>query len=136
MNQEYPGRLHYPVGWLLVGLVLLTVGCQRGPKRHHVSGRILYRGESVPAGEIYFDPDYTKGPDGPQGFARILNGQYDTRKVGKSIASGPHVVRILGFDGKQAPEMPLGRKLFEFVTHAEVADDVTLDFEVPVREQP
>ncbi len=129
---------HSPA-WSLVlgtGLLLLAASCDRGPKRHHISGQVLYDGKPVPAGEIYFDPDVTKGHDGPQGFARIQDGQYDTREVGKAVAAGPHVVRIFGFDGKPGPELPLGRALFaEYTTPADIPDrgDATLDFQVPAR---
>lgn len=124
--------------WLLLGagLVLLAAGCARGPKRHHVSGQVLYDNQPVPAGEIYFDPDVAKGHDGPQGFARIKDGRYDTRESGKALAAGPHVVRILGFDGKTPPgqDLPLGRPLFaEYRTTADVPDSegAALDFRVP-----
>jgi hypothetical protein len=122
--------------WLTAGLVLLGVGCDRGPKRYPVSGRVLYDGKPIPFGEIYFDPDVSKGNDGPQGFSRIIDSQYDTRQGGLAAASGPHVVRILGFDGKPGPELPLGRPLFsEYTTSANIPDqgDATLDFAVPAR---
>lgn len=128
----------YPA-WLLLGsgLVLLVAGCENGPKRHHVSGQILFDGKPVPAGEIYFDPDVTKGHDGPQGFARIKDGRYDTRESGKALAAGPHVVRILGFDGKTPPgqDLPLGRALFpEYKSPADIPGlaGVSLDFRVPL----
>jgi hypothetical protein len=94
----------------------------------------------VPAGEIYFDPDVSKGNDGPQGFARIKDGQYDTRQGGVAAGSGPHVVRIFGFDGKTPPgeDLPLGRRLFsEYKASADIPDqgDAKLDFEVPARER-
>jgi hypothetical protein len=50
----------------------------------------------VPAGEITFEPDATAGNQGPAGYAKIADGQYDTRKTGKGTVGGPHVVRITG----------------------------------------
>src|SRR5262245_247161 len=96
-----------------IGLALLA-GCGGGPKRLHLSGQVLYNGQPVPAGEIYFDPDVAKGKDGPQGFARIENGRYDTRKGGVPLTAGPHVVRILGFDGNARPgaDVLYGKRLF------------------------
>jgi hypothetical protein len=125
---------------LLVGIAFLLDGCERGPKRHHVSGQVLWDGKAVPAGEIYFDPDSTKKNDGPQGFARIKDGRYDTRDGGVPASSGPQVVRILGFDGKTPPgeDLPLGRRLFaEYQTTADIPDrgDATLDFKVPAKGQ-
>ena len=122
---------------LLVGaLVVLAGGCDHGPKRHPVSGQVLYDGKPIPFGEIYFDPDVAKGNDGPQGFARIQDGQYDTREGGSPAAPGPQLVRILGFNGKPGPELPLGRPLFpEYTTSADipVQGNATLDFSVPAR---
>lgn len=120
------------------GLLMLTAACDRGPKRYHVSGQVYYDGKPVPAGEIYFDPDVTKGHDGTQGFARIKDGQYDTRVASKGVAPGPHIVRILGFDGKVPPgeDLPFGKPLFtEYKTTADIGDqgDATLDFKVPGR---
>jgi hypothetical protein len=125
------------LGWLLLGVGLVVLaGCDSGPKRHHVSGQVVYDGKPVPVGEIYFDPDVTKGHDGPQGFARIKDGRYDTRQGGLPVTAGPHIVRILGFDGHPAPEQPLGRRLFEEYkksTDISAQDNATLDFEVPAR---
>jgi len=119
-----------------LGLVLVATGCERGPARRHVAGQVLHAGKPVPAGEIYFDPDVRKNHDGPQGFARIKDGRFDTRDLGKPLAPGPHVVRILGFDGKTPPgqDLPLGRRLFrEYTTKTTIADEdgVTLNFDVP-----
>jgi hypothetical protein len=129
-----PGRLLL----LGVGLVLLVAGCDSGPKRCHVSGQVLYEGKPVPAGEIYFDPDFTKGHDGPQGFARIKDGRYDTREIGKPLAAGPHVVRVLGCDGKIPPgeDLPFGRPLFaEYKQSVDIPaqENATVDIDVPVR---
>jgi hypothetical protein len=120
-----------------IGFVLL-VGCDSGPKRHHLSGEVKFNGNPVPAGEIYFDPDVTKGHDGPQGFARIKDGRYDTRAAGLPMTAGPHFVRILGFDAVPGPEQPLGKRLFpEYRTSATIPDegDATLHFDVPERKQ-
>lgn len=124
------------IAWLHVTPLVFLVGCDRGPKQVHLSGQILFQGERLPAGEIYFDPDFRKGMDGRQGFARIEHGHYDTRKMGVPLAAGPHIVRILGFDGKTGPDAPYGSPLIsangEFVTGADVpASDATLDFDIP-----
>lgn len=128
--------------WLrafICGCLFLVSGCGRGPAKVHLSGAIVYDGKPVPAGEIFFDPDFTKKHDGPQGFARIKDGRYDTREFNKPVAPGPHVVRILGFDGKLAPEAPFGTALFpEYQTPAGVPNkaDVKLDFEVARKAAP
>jgi hypothetical protein len=134
-----PGRPG-PAGLLFGVALAVLAGCDAGPKRLHLFGQVLYDGKPVPTGEIYFDPDVTKGKDGPQGFARIVNGRYDTRDGGVPLTAGPHVVRIFGFDGKARPEddLPFGRRLFaDFSTAADVPDrpDANLDFQVPARGQ-
>src|SRR5262245_501025 len=122
--------------WAMVGLALLAAGCG-GRKTVHLTGEVTFDGKQVPIGEIYFDPDAKKGQDGPQGFARIIDGKFDTRKGGVPPGPGPHVVRILGFDGKPQPDRELiyGPRLFpEYSTTADVpARDGTLDFQVPTR---
>jgi hypothetical protein len=121
---------------LLAAALAVLAGCDSGPKKYHVSGQVLFDGKPVPAGEIYFDPDVSRGHDGPQGFARIKDGKYDTRETGLPVTAGPHRVRILGFDGKAGPELPLGRRLFpEYKTPVEVPEqaDAPLDFNVPAR---
>lgn len=128
--------MNRPARWLAITLVV-TAGCDTGPTRLHLAGQVSFNGQPVPAGEIYFDPDVAKGKDGPQGFARIENGRYDTRNGGKPLTAGPHVVRILGFDGKarQEDDLPLGRRLFsEYTTAVEVsATPAAHDFEVPIK---
>lgn len=125
---------------LAAGLALLA-GCDRGPKRYHLSGQVLYDGKPVPAGEIFFDPDGKKKHDGPQGFARIKDGRYDTRDGGKPAGSGPYVARILGGDGVIPPgaDLPLGRPLFpEYTKSVDIPaeEDAKLNFDVPVKRPP
>lgn len=111
-------RRHQCPRWFAVALILsaaagiLIAGC-RGSKLYDVSGRVTYDGKPVPAGVIYFDPDFTKQNDGPQGYALIKDGSYSTAaQGGRGVAGGPHVVRIEGFDGKPGAELPLGKPLF------------------------
>jgi hypothetical protein len=125
-------------GLLLLGAGLaLPAGCDGGPKRYHVSGQVLHDGKPVPAGEIFFDPDPAKGNDGPQGFARIKDGRYDSRDGGTAAGPGPQVVRILGFDGNARPDadQPFGKALFpEYRTSADVPkQDATFNFQIPAR---
>jgi hypothetical protein len=121
---------------VLTALMLLP-GCGGGPRLHHISGEVLFDGKPVPAGEIFFDPDASKQHDGPQGFARIENGRFDTRQGGIAVAPGPHVVRILGFDGRSRPEAELifGRQLFpEHHVPTDIPDrETTLNFQIPAR---
>ena len=117
----------------LVALPCL-VGCgEAGPARYDVSGTVSYQGKPLPAGLIMFDPDITKGNDGPQGFAHIKDGRYNTAETESGPVGGPHIVRIQGFDGVAGQELPMGRPLFtDYQTPADIpAETSTLDFEVP-----
>jgi hypothetical protein len=119
---------------LLVAFVLALAGCgPSGPPRYHVSGKITFAGAPVPAGQIFFDPDVSKGNDGRQGFAFIKDGAYDTRLDGQPTIGGPHHVRIQAFDGKPGVELPIGRMMApEFMTSADLPkQNVTHDFDVP-----
>src|ERR1019366_1613913 len=78
---------------------LAMLGCG-GPRAADVSGKVTFNGQPIPAGKIYFNPDFTKSNDGAQGFADIHNGEFDTRKKGKGACGGPTIVSIEGFDGE------------------------------------
>ncbi len=101
-----------PRQFLAVSLLLgLVIGSGCGPaeeKLHRVSGTVTHEGKPIPKGLIFFDPR----SDGPQGFANIVNGSYDTSLEGKGVRGGAYDVRVNGFDGKEAPEAPFGQALF------------------------
>jgi hypothetical protein len=121
------------VAGLALGLVALA-GCGAGEEKlYRVSGTVTYNGKPVAKGLIFFDPDGTKGTAGAQGFANILNGRYDTVEMGKGVRGGAYVVRVNGFDGKEANEAPFGQPLFlEYTGSAELPkEDSTYDLNVP-----
>jgi hypothetical protein len=114
----------------------VLAGCDGQPRLHHVSGKVMYDGKPLPAGVIYFDPDVSKNNDGPQGYAIIQNGEYDTAAAGgKGVVGGPHIARIEGFDGKPGEELPLGRPLFtDFKQPLDLPKAAsTQNFDVPAR---
>ena len=114
--------------------VPFAAGCFKGgPPEYHLSGSVTFQGKPVPAGQLFFDPDYARGNDGPAGFAYIKDGRYDTRAGGKGVVGGPHTVRIHGADGKPDAELPVGRPLFrEYAAKAALPrQDGTHDFDVP-----
>jgi hypothetical protein len=118
---------------LLAFSVLALVGCG-GPVMYRVSGHVTYDGKALPAGVIYFDPDVTKQNDGPQGYAIIKDGNYDTSaEGGKGVVGGAYLVRIEGFDGRPGEELPLGMPLFtDFTQPADLPNaDSQQDFSVP-----
>ena len=76
----------------------MTIGCSPAEiKRHRLQGTVEFDGKPVPFGTIYFDPDTTKANKGPQGFAKIVEGKFDTDQGGKGHVGGPMKVRIVGY---------------------------------------
>lgn len=111
-----------------------TLGCGPGKdKVYNVSGMVTFNSKPIPKGQIFFDPDATKGNTGTQGFATIINGKYTTAEKGQGVRGGAHVVRILGFDGKEANEAPFGQFLFpEYVLNKDLPKaDAELNVDVP-----
>jgi hypothetical protein len=85
-------------------LFCLPLGCGGGGTTH-VSGKITFMGNPVPAGKIYFVPDASKGNSGPTGYADIKDGKYDTSKTGgKAPVSGPVIIAIEGIDPSGPPD--------------------------------
>ena len=116
-----------------------VAGC--GGKVYHVSGKVTYKGQPVPAGRIYFNPDGSKGnKEGGSGFADIKDGAYDTSASGGRGLEGPGAVWVLieGWD-PNAPTTKneksgdeVRKPLFpRYETSTEVTDPkTTKDFDV------
>lgn len=121
---------------LVACLAIVVVGCEQGgPRRFNVAGTVTYNGQPLPAGVIYFDPDVSKKNDGPQGYAFIKDGKFNSAETKSGPVGGPHVARIEGFDGKPGEELPMGRLIFaDFSQSVDLpAEDTTLDFAVPAK---
>jgi hypothetical protein len=122
-----------------LGLALLVfAGCQGEDKLFDVSGRITHAGKPIPKGLIFFDPDVSKGMRGTQGFANIQDGQFDTANHGKGIRGGAYVIRVSGFDGKEANEAPFGQALFpEYQEKRDLPKAPSkLDLDIPAKRKP
>jgi hypothetical protein len=119
------------VGFLLA--LLVCIGCMGEDKLYNVSGTLTPEGKPIPKGLIFFDPDSTKGTTGTQGFANIKDGKFDTADQGKGIRGGSYVIRISGFDGKEANEAPFGQALFpEYQEKRDLPkENSKLDIDVP-----
>lgn len=91
-----------------VAIAVIVAGC--GPQaavRHRVQGSVSYEGRPIPLGRIVFDPDVLEGNRGPQGFAVIENGAFDTAvKQGRGTAGGPMLVTIDAYESA-APGQPV-----------------------------
>lgn len=120
-----------------IGLAMACIGCsQRGPERFRVHGTVTYAGAPVPIGRIVFEPDLARGNRGPQGFAPIENGKFDTAaKFCQGVVGGPTIVRIDGFEMLAGGEDATiaGRQLFKaYETRIDLPLTASpLDFEVP-----
>lgn len=124
-------------GLPLALLLILAVGCsQGGPQRFRVSGAVAYGDKPVQLGRVVFEPDVTQGNDGPQGFAPIENGRFDTAGPhSRGVIGGPTLVRIDAFEMTGGEDAAASGRLL-FPTHQEKMDlprgDVTCDFVVPL----
>ena len=67
----------------VLGLAFFT-GCSQQEKLYRVSGVVTYAGKPIPKGLIFFDPK----TDGPQGFANIVEGKFDTAQQGRGVRGG------------------------------------------------
>lgn len=117
----------------LLATIVALAGCGPSePPTYNVSGDATFAGQPIAKGVIHFDPDTRKGGKGQSGFANILAGKYDTSREGKGVRGGAYTVRINGFDGKVADELPFGDALFpEYTEPRELpAADSTQDFAI------
>ena len=114
---------------LFVLALAIFTGCSQQEKLYRVSGVVTYAGKPVPKGLIFFDPK----TDGPQGFANIVEGKFDTAQQGRGVRGGSYNVRVNGFDGKEANEAPFGQALFPEYTGTKdlPQQDSTYDLDVP-----
>ncbi|MDB5338027.1 MAG: hypothetical protein JWN70_3646 [Planctomycetaceae bacterium] len=124
--------------WFLTCLSsILLSGCglsDSGPTRYDATGAVTFQGKPVPYGEIIFEPDSSKGNEGPAARAVIENGTYKTEKD-KGVVAGAVRVRISGYDGNPPPgggTQPHGKPLFsEYVDKVDQPEDVaTHDFSI------
>ncbi|GAA4434562.1 hypothetical protein [Bremerella cremea] len=112
-----PGRR---ASWNLAGTLLCLAmlgGCTAEESdRFVITGNATYDGKPIPAGELVFTPDTSRGNKGPQGKAKIVDGKFTTRGDGRGVVGGPHRVELRAFDGVafQDAEMTVeeGRPLF------------------------
>jgi hypothetical protein len=126
------------LGFSLAVVCLALGGCGNRPKLYPVSGTVTHAGRPLPAGVIFFDPDVTKQNKGPQGYAIIKDGRYDTAALGgKGVGGGAYLARIDGFDGKPGRELPMGNVLFtQFQQPIDLPEAAsTRDFDVPTKKR-
>jgi hypothetical protein len=124
---------------MIAGVLGFFAGCgPEGPKRYDHWGTVTYQNRPIPAGMIYFDPNLDpkqQGKDGPQGYAIIKDGKYDTReKPDSGPGAGPYFIRVFAADGVEAPEAPVGKMLFQEqvqISHELPEEESELNIEIP-----
>lgn len=112
----------------LMIVICVVAGCGRkGVTRLDVHGTVKWKGQSVPLGIIYFDPDVVKGNRGPQGFMMIKDGKFDSNaELSKGCVAGPHVVKVSAYTGQNINKLnPYGDAMF--------AVQPTIEIEVPAK---
>lgn len=131
MNNLF-ARHHDGYGWSLFALVVFcSAGCSRAD-RWDISGKVTHGGQPVAQGHISFDP-VKPGTGG--GFARIVDGQFDTRQQGRNHPGGPHRVTVAAYRGLVNPNNPDSDVALLFPAYQIEVDlstePSTMDFEVP-----
>jgi len=117
-------------------LGLSGCGGNGGPHRYELSGSVAHDGKPIPAGTILFEPDTSHDNDGPGILVEFTDGHYRTPS-GKGTVGGPHIVRIVGYDGEPQSEMPQGKPLFrEYQLQIDLPrHNARQDFDVPAGHQ-
>lgn len=110
---------------VIAALALGMMGCgsDNGLNLAKVQGKVLYKGEPLPGGEIVFQPDETKGTDGPSALGTISkDGTFvmSTEESGDGAIVGVHKVGISGHSAEPVKgDAPV---ITESSTDAEVLD--------------
>ena len=130
--------MDHPV--VVVTLAIIAAGCGGSDvKRFNLSGKVTYGGKPVTEGLIVFEPDSCKGNRGPQGFSKIVDGEYQTDKFGKGAVSGALIVQISGTVAKPAGDQPavdersaMRFQMPPYTTEINLPEETsTYDFEIP-----
>lgn len=120
-----------PVVIVVATLALATgVGCQKSNGLTPVTGRVTWKGNPVPMGNVYIEPDASQGNTGPQCRSSIINGAFTSRPEFGSV-SGPVIVDVEG--SEQLPDKEFPVPLFPRYTFKTEIPKVraTLDIVVP-----
>lgn len=100
---------------LVLAFMALTSGCFSGgdPATYPISGTVQFRDQPVPDGSITLIPDSRQGNTGAAVSIDIVNGKFDSSSAGRGHVGGPHLVRVVGLDGKGDGDLfPHGQMLF------------------------
>jgi hypothetical protein len=96
-----------PVVIVVAVLALATgVGCQKSNGLTPVTGRVTWKGNPVPMGNVYIEPDASQGNKGPQCRSSIIKGEFKSRPEFGSV-SGPVIVDVEGSEQHPDKEFPV-----------------------------
>ncbi len=96
-----------PVFIVVAVLALATsVGCQKSNGLTPVSGRVTWKGNPVPMGDVYIEPDASQGNTGPQCRSSIIKGVFTSRPEFGSV-TGPVIVDVEGLENRPDREFPV-----------------------------
>ncbi|MHC2069066.1 hypothetical protein ACYFX5_16470 [Bremerella sp. T1] len=105
----------FSICFMLLAGMLLTAGCGSGSSitTYPISGTVTFKGEAVPKGSITFVPDTRRDNRGASVSIDIVDGKFDSSTASRGHVGGPHIVRVVGLDGKSGDEFfPDGEMLF------------------------
>ena len=89
------------------GLALAIVsGCQKSNGLTPVSGRVTFKGNPVPMGDVSIEPDASQGNKGPQCRSSIIKGVFTSRPEFGAV-SGPVIVDVEGSEQHPDKEFPV-----------------------------
>jgi hypothetical protein len=120
----------------LLLLASFTLGCGNS-KSSHVSGKVNFNGQPVPAGKVYILPDGAQGNTGASGFADIKDGKFDTKLPGgQAAAPGAVIFAVEGINPVPPPNAPPDVTTTVLFPRYEIKDNLqvgatTKDIEVP-----
>ena len=89
------------------GLALAIVsGCQKSNGLTPVTGKVTFKGNPVPMGNVSIEPDASQGNKGPQCRSSIIKGVFTSRPEFGSV-SGPVIVDVEGSEQHPDKEFPV-----------------------------
>lgn len=121
----------------LLAFLALVAGCtpKESIETYRVKGTVVFKDKAVPKGNVFFEPEGDEHSFRPQGFAAIVNGEFDTSAPGHvGVVGGDYILRIQGFDGIVASEAPFGQALFPEYTMKAIFNKNDNSIEIKVLE--
>jgi hypothetical protein len=84
----------------------IVSGCQKSNGLTPVTGKVTFKGNPVPMGNVSIEPDASQGNKGPQCRSSIIKGVFTSRPEFGSV-SGPVIVDVEGSEQHPDKEFPV-----------------------------